>query len=249
MTLGMRRTLGHLNRGHTALGLSALCLGVMASGLAAATSSMEKFDESFRALKRDNSLQFELPPAEPKEPPKPPPDWLKPIIDFFELIFGFLGLILPYIFYGMLALAALAILFFIVREVMDSRISTIKPQKAVVKKVEKPLYAPTTEEARVLLETIDALAAEGKYEEAVHTLLFRSIQDIDLKRPNTIRRSLTSREIAGLDILTPATRETFSLIGKVVENSYFGGQPLGQADFQKCREAYVQFAIPQAWET
>ena len=93
----------------------------------------------------------------------------------------------------------------------------------------------------------ESTAAEGKYGEAVHTLLFRSIQDIDLKRPNTIRRSLTSREIAGLDILTPATRDAFSLIGRVVENSYFGGQPIGQPDFQKCRDAYVQFAVPQEW--
>lgn len=242
MNVGMRRTLGHVNRGHAAI-VIALC----ASGFAWAQSSAEKFDESFRELKRDSSLQFELPPAEPKEVPNPPPGWLQAILDFLAAIFGFIGIFLPFIFYGLLALAVLAILYFVMREVVDVRWGKKKLKTEPVKKVEKPLYAPTSDEARVLLETVDALAAAGKYGEAVHTLLFRSIQDIDLKRPNTIRRSLTSREIAGLDILTPATRDAFSLIGRVVENSYFGGHPIGQPDFEKCREAYVQFAVPQAW--
>lgn len=240
--MGLRQLIQKYKRGHWAVAMS-----LVASGIAWAQSSQEKFDDSFRALKRDDSLQFELPPAEPKEPPKPPPDWLKPIIDFLEAVFGFIGLFLPYIFYGLLGLGVVAILYFVLREVVESRFATRQVKTAPIKKVEKPLYAPTSEEARVLLETVDALAAAGKYNEAVHTLLFRSIQDIDLKRPNTIRRSLTSREIAGLDILTPATRDAFSLIGRVVENSYFGGQPIDQSDFQTCREAYVQFAVPQAW--
>ena len=119
--------------------------------------------------------------------------------------------------------------------------------KVETEAVAAPLYQPSTEEARILLNTVDALAAEGKYAEAVHTLLFRSIQDIDLKRPNKIRKSLTSREIGDLDILTPHTRDAFSFIGRVVENSFFGGLPLGREDFQSCREAYEQFTVPKAW--
>ena len=99
-----------------------------------------------------------------------------------------------------------------------------------------------------MLEAVDALAADGRYEEAVHELLFRSIQDIDIRRPNSIRRSLTSREIAALEILTPTTREAFAIIGGVVETSYFGGQKIGREEFDVCRAAYAQFAQKSAWK-
>jgi len=111
-----------------------------------------------------------------------------------------------------------------------------------------PLYTPDEDQARILLEDIDAMAAEGRFEEAVHTLLFRSIQDIDIRRPNTIRRSLTSREIAALQILTPATREAFAKIGAVVETSYFGGEEIGREEFDICRAAYAQFVRKETWK-
>lgn len=221
-------------------------LGFLSAGSLTFAQSSERFDDAFRKLKRNDNLQFELPVPPPKEPPKDRPDWLQAIMDFFENFFSFLAPFLELIFYGLLAVVVLTIVYFIVRELGLIR----RPQRKDPKPVEAeaiPLYAPDQNEARVLLESVDALAAAGKFEEAVHTLLFRSIQDIDLKRPNTIRRSLTSREIASLDILTRDARDAFSLIGKVVEDSYFGGRPLGMEDFQRCRAAYEQFAIPKAW--
>lgn len=210
--------------------------------------SDDGFDEAFRALKRNENLQFEMPVPPPIDTAPPPdtPGWLRAIADFFTAIFSFLAPILPYIFYGLLALGVGTILYFILRDVIGLRL----PEKPDTKPAEAdvtPLYAPSTDEARILLGAVDALAAEGKYAEAVHTLLYRSIQDIDLKRPNQIRRSLTSREIGQLDILTPDARSAFSLIGRVVETSFFGGRALGQGDFQKCRDAYEQFAVPKAW--
>ncbi len=217
-------------------------------GLWAAAQSSESFDAAFRALKRNDALQFELPepPPEAADEQSDPPTWLEWLGNLIEGIFQFLAPFFEYIFYGLLILSVGTILYFVLREVIRIRrpapiITTDAPA------AQAPLYAPTTDEARVLLETVDALAAKGLYAEAVHTLLYRSIQDIDLKRPNMIRRSLTSREIAGLDILKLEARQAFSLIGRVVEASYFGGQPLGEADFQKCRAAYEQFAVPKAW--
>lgn len=221
------------------------------AGLSSAASltvaqTTTRFDEAFRKLKRNDNLQFDLPVPPPEEPKRDRPDWLQAILDFFESVFSFLGPFIKLIFFALLAIAVLTILYFIVRELGLIRRPVRKDPKPVEPEA-IPLYAPDQNEARVLLESVDALAAAGKFEEAVHTLLFRSIQDIDLKRPNTIRRSLTSREIASLDILTVEARDAFSLIGKVVEDSYFGGQPLGMEDFQRCRTAYEQFAIPKAW--
>lgn len=219
-----------------------LCLGSLSlSGLVLAQSS-DRFDKAFRAMKRDDKLQFELPPA--PEPPKL--DWLE---KFFEGLAAFIDLILPIlkiIFYVGLGAVIALILYAIAKVIYETRFK--RDAKEVIEDTPPPLYVPDQEQARILLEDVDALAAEGRFEEAVHELLFRSIQDIDIRRPNTIRRSLTSREIAALTILTPETRQAFATIGGVVETSYFGGKKIGREAFDICRAAYAQFAQKSAWK-
>ena len=216
----------------TTLSLSAIVLA----------QSSDLFDEAFRAMKRDDKLQFELPPA--PEPPKL--GWLE---NFFKGLAKFIEAIMPLLkiifFMGIGAIIAL-ILYAIAKVIYETRFN--QDPKDLVENAPPPLYTPNQEQARILLEDVDAMAAEGRYEDAVHELLFRSIQDIDIRRPNTIRRSLTSREIAALKILTPATRDAFATIGGVVETSYFGGQKIGKAEFDICRAAYAQFAQKSAWK-
>ena len=216
----------------TTLSLSAIVLA----------QSSDLFDEAFRAMKRDDKLQFELPPA--PEPPKL--DWLEKL---FAGIAKFIELILPLLkiifFMGIGVIIAL-ILYAIAKVIYETRFN--QDPKDLVENAPPPLYTPDQEQARILLEDVDAMAAEGRYEDAVHELLFRSIQDIDIRRPNTIRRSLTSREIAALKILTPETRQAFATISGVVETSYFGGQKIGKAEFDICRAAYAQFAQKSAWK-
>jgi len=204
--------------------------------------SSDLFDNAFRAMKRDDKLQFELPPT--PEPPKL--GWLE---NFFKVLGAFIEAILPLLkiifFVGIGAIIAL-ILYAIVKVIYETRFN--REAQDVVEEAPPPIYTPDQEQARILLEEVDALAAAGKFEEAVHELLFRSIQDIDIRRPNTIRRSLTSREIAALKILTPATRKAFATIGGVVETSYFGGRKIGKVEFDTCRTAYAQFAQKAAWK-
>lgn len=216
----------------TALSLSAIVLA----------QSSKLFDDAFRAMKRDDKLQFELPPA--PEPPKL--GWLE---NFLKALGAFIEFILPVLkiifFVGLGAIIAL-ILYAIAKVIYETRFK--REPKDAVEDTPPPLYTPDQDQARILLEDVDAMAAEGRYEEAVHELLFRSIQDIDIRRPNTIRRSLTSREIAALKILTPATRQAFATIGGVVETSYFGGKTIGEAEFDISRAAYAQFAQKSAWK-
>lgn len=211
------------------------------SALVAAQTS-GAFDKAFRAMKRDEKLQFELAP--PPEPPKI--DWLE---KFFLGLGEFIVLILPILkiifFTGLGAVIAL-ILYAIGKVIYETRFK--REPKEVVEAAPPPLYTPDQDQARILLEDVDAMAAEGHFEKAVHELLFRSIQDIDIRRPNTIRRSLTSREIAALTILTPETRAAFAKIGGVVETSYFGGKAIGRAEFDICRAAYAQFAQKSSWK-
>jgi len=136
---------------------------------------------------------------------------------------------------GALALGAI---YLIGRAIYETRFARPK-RKDATNEPEIPLYQPARAQAQILLDEIDRLAAEGKYGEAVHTLLFRSIQDIDRNRPNVVRRSLTSREIGQLSVLTVEARTAFSTIAGVSELSHFGGAPIGKAGFDTARAAYA----------
>lgn len=201
--------------------------------------SAAEFDQAFRRLKAKDHLQFELADATP--PPKM--DWLKKILDPF---FKFLAALLPafkILFWILLAFGAGVILYIIVTAILNFR--QARRNRAEEEHQSSPLYRPSGERARILLAAVDKLADHGLFAEAVHQLLFRSIQDLTIARPNMIRRSYTSREIAGLKELTPETRTAFSFIAAEVERSHFGGRSLDRAVFLKCREAYAQLAIQE----
>lgn len=201
--------------------------------------SNTEFERAFRTLKSQDQLQFELGEA----PPPPKLDWLE---KFLEPIFKFLGNLLPLftiLFWAFTGLGIILLLYIIGKSLWDFRLHRLNRDKKNAEA--SSLYRPSEIRARVLLAAVDALAAKGLFAEAVHQLLFRSIQDIASARPNVIRRSYTSREIAGLSALTPETRIAFSLIAAEVERSHFGGRTLNEKTFLRCRKAYAQFAIPE----
>jgi len=147
-----------------------------------------------------------------------------------------------------IGLAALvgALLFFMGGEILRSRFGIGKP-KAVTAKDAEPEWRPDEKAARTLLADADRLAAEGRFAEAAHLLLLRSIEDLDSRRPRTVRRALTSREIASLDALPESARPAFGSIARVVERSLFGGAAVDAGDFAACRQAYEDFALPAGW--
>jgi hypothetical protein len=191
------------------------------------------FARAHDALLRQGDLQFDLAAYRPPTPP----DWLKPLLDFLAS----LAPIFPYIFWGGLILGGLAILFFILRELVGLRLPRFR-RRAKAASTE-PDWRPTEARARTLLEEADRLAAEGRFDEAAHLILFRSIEDIDGRWPNLVRPALTSRDIAAHRGLPERARQTFGEIARVVERSFFGGAQLGAADFAFCRGVYEAFAL------
>ncbi len=105
-------------------------------------------------------------------------------------------------------------------------------------------WRPAAARARPLLEDADRLAADGRFAEAVHLILFRSIEDIDRRWPRLVQPALTSRDIAQHPALPTAARTTFAAIARTVERSFFGGQAIGPAEFEACRSEYQAFALP-----
>jgi hypothetical protein len=91
------------------------------------------------------------------------------------------------------------------------------------------------EEAQV---EADDLARDGHYGEAMHLLLFKSLNEIRRQRGVSFAVSLTSREILRRIQLSDPGRNSLGAIIVSVERTYFGGRPAGQADYSDCRSNF-----------
>ncbi len=102
---------------------------------------------------------------------------------------------------------------------------------------------PDRDEALALLEDADRLAAAGRFDEATHLLLRRSVSQIAGARPDWVHPASTAREIAAISALPDAARRAFALIAGRVERSLFALRALDAADWQAARAAYADFAL------
>lgn len=209
--------------------------------------------EAHRQLLADPAIQFDLPRPD-LTPPEPPawlkwlmeqfsgmdveaPDWLRSLFNFFEGVSPGLGTA----FYVVLGVLVLTALFFIGRFALrrlrrdseqESHNVDLRPDEGV---------------AKGLLGEADALASRGLFSEAAHLLLFRSIEDIDSRRPELVRPAFTSRDIAALEPIPPRPRSAFARIAMSVERGLFAQRPLGPGDWRDCRAAYEEFAFAEGW--
>ena len=225
-----------------------------------AAGSAERLTAAHRALKADPSIQFNLPPA--AQPPQTPEwlrhflEWLgkvlKPVGRFFKWLASFLP-DAPYaqiFFWTVIALvvAAFAWMLFEYFRYGEWRWPWRRRTVVEVEPEADEEWAPDFAPASSWLDEADALAAQGRFAEAVHHLLFRSIEDISRRRPQLVRPALTSREIAAADAVPGRARELFTSIARLVERSLFGGRPVGEPDWSQARSAYADFALPKAWK-
>jgi hypothetical protein len=217
---------------------------VPAAGESATSPSPDALASAHARLLKDRALQFDFRHiAEPKH--NKPPGWLEAIGRFLGHVFQVLAPLMTYVFWAGVALIVGLVAFLIVREVFGIRLGWTK--KARPPRPRPVDWRPEASKARALLEDADRLAAEGRYDEAVHLLLYRSIDDIEGRRPRLVRPALTSRDIAALEAVPGAAREAFTKIAHVVEASFFGGRQVDRAGFAACRSAYEAFAFPEAW--
>ena len=194
-------------------------------------------DAAWRGLLGHRDIQFGFPDS-PGIPPQPL--WLRHLLEF-------LGRHAAWFKWGgwiLLGAAVLTIGYFLVRHLLQRGFSQADnfPLRPM------PAWQPTAEQARLLLQDADALAAERRFEDAAHLLLLFAIQEIGDRRPGLVLPALTSREIATLDALSPQARKIFSHIALVVERCIFGGRPLAAADYAEVRQAFEQFTVPHTWQ-
>ena len=219
----------------------------------------DRFSQAYKGLRADHSVQFNLVP--PDKPPEPPA-WLKSLgrwlqDHIFEPIGKFLGWIgsffpdAPYariFLWSVLAIAALALAWAVYNRLKHGEWKLTLPRRARPADIAADdEWMPDEHPAREWLEEADALAKQGKFAEAIHHMLFRSIEDISNRRPHLVRPALTSREIAAANAIPARARELFASIARMVERSLFGGREVGESDWVEARSAYSDFAVAGAW--
>ena len=211
------------------------------------------------ALRADQSIQFGLtrPPPLPK-----PPAWLETLGRWLADLFRPIGRLLlwltnlmpdaPYariLLWTLLAGIAAAVVWMVVERIRSGewRLPARRRAAGPASAAESDDWVPDAAPARAWLREADRLAGEGGYAEAIHYLLFHSIDDIARRRPALRRPSLTSRELASAPLLPAAVRPLFARIAGLVEQSLFGGRGVTDADWQSARSAYADLALPGRW--
>lgn len=211
-------------------------------------------------MRADPSLQFTLPP---RPLPLEPPAWLQALGRWLADLFRPLGRLLrwlaqlmpeaPYariLLWSMLAVIMAAAAWMVIERIRSGawRLPSRRRVASTATAADGEAWLPDAAPLRAWLLEADRLAAEGRYGDAIHYLLFHSIDDIARRRPQLRRPSLTSRELASAALLPTAVRPLFAGIAGLVEKSLFGGRPVVCEDWHSARAAYAELALPRAWQ-
>lgn len=214
-----------------------IALAAAASG--APGSDPGAFERDWEAVRRSTEIQFApLPPVKPPETPA----WLESLQRALEAIFGPLakGLIGAWpVIEKVLIISAVVLVLYLAWRLLGPLIGLRRRTRV------EEAWAPSREEALALLEDADRLAAEGRYGEAAHLLLQRSVGQIRAARPGTLQPASTAREIAALPQLPQAARGAFAVVVERVERSLFALRDLDAGDWTAARAAYAQFALAE----
>lgn len=211
-----------------------------AAPVASTFGDPDRVDAAQRTVQGDPTIQFDL-PWQQIEPGKPPPRWLADLFSALGRFIEWVGggwKVLMWVAIAAVVIALILALFPAVREWFAARL--LRRGETMI---EPPRWAPEAGAARALLDEADRLAASGRYAEAVRLILHRSIEDIEKWRGDSLRPSLTSRDIAAFDGLPDAARTVFRRIVADVERSLFGGSALGEPDWTRVRADYAGFAL------
>jgi hypothetical protein len=193
--------------------LAAALALALASGPARAVAPA-RIREQVAQILKDDAFQATL----PREPPT----------DAFHLPLGPLELLLR-----ILLFAALAVLVVLLATWLARRLGRGVADVAVdgAPAAGAPVQIP--------IASARALAAEGRYGEAIHALLLETLEA--LSRAARLAPSLTSREILARVRLPVRARDALAGLVVAVEVSRFGGAEPGEPDYLACLDRFEAF--------
>jgi len=231
--------------------------GVVIAGQA--ENAAERFAAAHRALRANPDIQFDL---RRRAPPLQPPAWLRAFGEWVRSVFRPIGRFLdwlggfipdaPYariLLWSVLAVGLAALVWMIWTRAQEGawRMPRLRRRRGTEVIEAEEEWRPEAAPVRAWLEEADALAEEGRFAEAAHHLLLRSVEDIGRRRPGLVRPAITSRDLASASALPQRARQLFSGIAGVVERSLFGGRAVEAGDWSNARAAYADFVLPGTW--
>jgi hypothetical protein len=209
------------------------------------TGAPPAFDAAaWEKLRADGDIQFapvQIPDIKPPEP-----GWFEKMLaklfaslgDLFAPLGQMLGASWWWLQWVLLAALAGFVIVLLVRAFGPG-----VGRRRAAEAIEQEEWRPGTAASLALLEDADRLAAEGRFDEATHLLLQRSVGQIAAARPDWVEPSSTARELAALPALPDAARTAFGVIAERVERSLFALRGLERADWEAARAAYADFAL------
>jgi len=220
---------------------------------AAATNSSESLTNSggsppagWEALRADGNVQF-APVSIPEIPPREPSWFERMLNELFKFLADLLGPVgealgaswwwLQWVLLGLAVIIALVLL----ARLLGPGFGRFAKRAGAEVAAEE--WRPDTAASLALLEDADRLAAQGRFDDATHLLLQRSVGHISAARPDWVEPSSTARELAALPALPDAARAAFRVIAERVERSLFALRSLERADWEAARAAYAEFAL------
>ncbi|MEO1221258.1 MAG: hypothetical protein AAFY42_07895 [Pseudomonadota bacterium] len=200
-------------------------------------------------VRDDPEIQFDefaMAPPEVREPGWFDDVW-RAIAEFMSGLFGpmgeFIAINWDIVKWALLGLLAIFVIYWAVRTLGPlASFSRTNGRQGTSGAASDPQWQPSREESLELLEDADRLAAEGRFDEATHLLLKRSVNHIAKAQPDWVDPSSTARELAALPALSDPARSAFSAIAERVERSLFALRALDRSDWQAARAAYADFA-------
>ena len=205
------------------------------------SSTSDGFADNWSDLRSDPDIQFEpveVPPIPPREP-SVFEEALNTLGEFLGGLFSWFPAGWPAIKWVLIVVAVLLALFILFRLIEPF----LQPRRErEIYEDSRMEWQPNAQQSAALLEDADRLAAEGKYDEATHLLLQRSVTHLSQARPDWVEPSSTARELAAIAALPEAARTTFSVIAERVERSLFALRSLSKDDWEAARAAYADFA-------
>lgn len=205
----------------------------------------ELVDPGYSQTIAGGTIQTAFPPPPP--PPPPTPEWLKSLFDAMGSFFQWSAPAAKPLMWIAVAALALFLLYHFVPAFARWVDNLPFRRKAGDDGAEDGAGLAEAGAARALLAEADALAAEGRFAEAVHLLLYRSVEDIEGRRPGLVKPAMTSRDLAEARDLPAVAQGAFSRIARAVEISLFGGRSIDAGAWQTCRSAYAELTVPKNW--
>jgi hypothetical protein len=150
---------------------------------------------------------------------------------------GALGSFVSFLLWGALGIGAIFLILFIIREIgRRQKDAKIDPDEDVIG--EEP--APVEAELAAPLDDAELLARAGKFAEAIHMLLLRTLAEL-ARADGKVAAHLTSREILASIRLREGAREALTELVNVVEPTWFGDDVPGELDWQRCKAQFDRF--------